>query len=312
MSKYTTELRWICETSVNHPISGKGYNKIEEIITASRGNIFDFDYPIFDADYKLILEKKILRHFYTREICEETVGLWKLRLCDKMNVIMPYYNQLYNSALLQFDPFADVDYTRTGERSGTTSDVSIGSVNSDEARSKTADDLRVRETKTSTERAETGESAQANVSVSNSSGTDTTSAEGWSLYSDTPQGTVSNLDNNAYLTNATKTTNENTAGQNRTENSSDNTTSSLSNSLTATDDTTGSETGQKNENENKNRTETNTKSTDKNDFSDYTERIFGKRNNKSYSQLLDEFRKTFLNIDAMILKDLEPLFFGLW
>lgn len=112
MSKYTTELRYICETNTSHPIAGNGFNNVGEIINSSHTNIFNFDYPIFDNRYRSVLEKKILLHYYTREISEETVGLWKLRLCDKLNLIMPYYNQLYESALIDFDPLVDVNYTR--------------------------------------------------------------------------------------------------------------------------------------------------------------------------------------------------------
>lgn len=110
MSKYTTEVRFLCESLTGHTES-VGFNETDSVITAAAPIIFSFNFPIFDPDYKLPLEKKILRHYYTREISEETYGLWKLRLEDRMNVIMPYYNQLYQSALLTFNPFYDVDLT---------------------------------------------------------------------------------------------------------------------------------------------------------------------------------------------------------
>lgn len=118
MSKYTTELRYICETLAGLQTS-KGYNDTKTIIDVSRQEIFDFEYPIYDQSYKSVLENKIIRHYYTREICEETYGLWKLRLEARMNEIMPYYNQLYRSALLEFNPLYDVDLTTKHEGSGT-------------------------------------------------------------------------------------------------------------------------------------------------------------------------------------------------
>ena len=45
---------------------------------------------------------------------------------------------------------------------------------------------------------------------------------------------------------------------------------------------------------------------------DFIQHVVGKRGGFTYSKMLDEFRKTFLNIDRMILKDLESLFIGLW
>ena len=115
MSKYTTELRFICENEYNGETSG--FNEINKILTTVAPKIFNFDYPIFDEEYRVPLEVKILRTYYTREICEETVGLWKLRLQNKLCNIMPYYNQLYKSALLEFDVFNDVDYTEVNDGS---------------------------------------------------------------------------------------------------------------------------------------------------------------------------------------------------
>lgn len=115
MSNYTTELRFICENEYNSESSG--FNEINKILTTVAPKIFNFDFPIFDEEYRLPLEVKILRTYYTREICEETVGLWKLRLQTKLCNIMPYYNQLYKSALLEFDVFADVNYTEVNDGS---------------------------------------------------------------------------------------------------------------------------------------------------------------------------------------------------
>lgn len=127
MSKYTTEVRFICETAAGLSESA-GVSKVDEIITKAAPVVFNFDWPIFDEAYRLGLEEKILRHYYTREIGEETVGLWKLRLEDRLNLIMPKYNQLYESARLEFNPFYDVDYTRQGTNSG--EGTSSGTTNS--------------------------------------------------------------------------------------------------------------------------------------------------------------------------------------
>lgn len=114
MSKYTTEVRFLCESLTGHTES-VGFNSVDEILNQAAPLIFDFNFPIYDESYRLVLEKKILRHYYTREISEETYGLWKLRLEDRMNIIMPYYNKLYESALLAFNPFYDVDLTTQHE-----------------------------------------------------------------------------------------------------------------------------------------------------------------------------------------------------
>ena len=114
MSKYTTELRFICENYAGYD-ENQGYSKIGDIIESARTKVFDFDFPMYDEAYRSVLETKIIKHYYTREIGAETVGLWKHFLDRKMNEIMPYYNQLYESALIKFNPLYDVDVTKEHE-----------------------------------------------------------------------------------------------------------------------------------------------------------------------------------------------------
>ena len=111
MSKYTTQVRFICETAAGLSES-EGQTSVKQIIAAAIPSVFDFDFPIFDESYRNVLETKILKHYYTREIGLETVGLWKLKLDTKLNEIMPFYNQLYKSELIEFNPMYDVDLTR--------------------------------------------------------------------------------------------------------------------------------------------------------------------------------------------------------
>lgn len=61
-------------------------------------NGFQFNlnsYPIFDENYRSILNKKILDHYLMSEIGLETPALFNHYLGSKLNEIMPYYNTLY-------------------------------------------------------------------------------------------------------------------------------------------------------------------------------------------------------------------------
>ena len=111
MSKYTTEVRFICEVNAGKTES-VGYSNIDDVLEESWNKIFDFNFPIFDENYRKPLCIKILKHYYTREIGEETVSLWKLRLNSRMNEIMPYYNKLYEAWAKEFNPLYDTDLTR--------------------------------------------------------------------------------------------------------------------------------------------------------------------------------------------------------
>lgn len=234
MSKYTTEVRFICETASGLGES-KGFTDVDTIITNAIPKIFNFSFPIFDEKYRDILEKKILKHFYTREICEETVGLWKLRLDTKLNEIMPYYNKLYKSEMLEFNPLYTANLTRTKK----TDYDSNRNINN-------------------------------NGTVNNTSNNSNVSVE---LYSDTPQGALTGIENETYLTNARKTTDNG------------NSSSSTTNSDSGTDALNSTE--------------------------DYLETVIGFEGG-SASDLLIKYRDTFLNIDMMIIEDLETLFFQLW
>lgn len=63
-------------------------------------NNFDFQmtqYPIFDENYRKTLNHNILYHYYENEIGFETAPLFRLYLNQKLNEIMPYYNELYKA-----------------------------------------------------------------------------------------------------------------------------------------------------------------------------------------------------------------------
>lgn len=242
MSKYTTEVRFICENYAGLSQS-QGGASVNKIIEDSRTKVFNFDYPIFDEEYRRVLESKILKHYYTREIGFETAGLWQLKLDTKMNEIMPYYNQLYESALLEFNPLYTHDLTRKKDVELNTSDSMTGE-----------------------QSGESGENGEASSSTTN-----------WDLYSDTPQGGLTGVENETYLTNARKITNSNES------------------------DYEISRTNSSNVEQNK----------EGNSVEDYLERVYG-YNGGSASKLLKEYRETFLNIDLMVINELEELFMQLW
>ena len=99
MSRYTIELRYLIEG--NYDLGLK-------------------DYPIFDESYREQLNNKIIQHYYFREIGLETEALFKNRLNQKMNEIMPYYNQMYESSKLKIDPLSTIDLEEVFSRKSKT------------------------------------------------------------------------------------------------------------------------------------------------------------------------------------------------
>lgn len=99
---------------------------IKDRIEIGRTNLFDFDYPIFDTNYKKVFETHFIRHFYMREIGFETEGLFKFQLENWLIINMPYFNKMFESELIQFDPLSNTktDTTHTKSNSGTASSES--------------------------------------------------------------------------------------------------------------------------------------------------------------------------------------------
>lgn len=188
------------------------------------------DYPIFDETYREHLNGLIIGRYRFREIGAETAALFKHYFKQTLAEIMPYYNKMYLSAQMEFDPLKDVDYTETssGSSSGTSS--------------------------------------------SSSTTSDSSTTHNATAGSDTPQNAFdfSNVTNNRYLTEA-----EVSDGS-----------ASGSGSATSSGTSSGSSSGSRT--------------------------VTGKTGGKSYSQLLDEYRRTLLNIDRLVLDDLNSCFMSIW
>lgn len=301
MSSYSTQLRYICEYLAGLDES-QGFNSVDNVIEKARPLIFDFDYPIFDERYKAVLETKILRQYYVREIGFETYGLFKLRLQAKMDEIMPMYNKLYKSELLKFNPFYDVDLTTTHELKnvGGSEIDRVGEVTSN---SNTSSNNSSTQTSDSS-----GSSSNSTTDSRNTNSGQKDSRLDWDLESDTPQGSVSDLGlyNNSYMSKATKMIRDGSIDNTKKE----------SGNTKGNTDFNGKERqigqGQSSGNSND---KTNSKGNEvakNNNLQTYLETVRGKRGGISYAKLLTEYRATFLNIDALVLNDLNDLFMLVW
>lgn len=287
MSKYTTEIRFICESKIGFS-SSLGYNSVNDIVKQAAPIIFNFDFPIFDETYRTPLEIKILKHFYTREIGFETFGLFQLNLDTLLNELMPYYNELYKSALYEFNPLYNVDIITEHVLEYK------GKQNSD---SSTTENLKNTETNggkiTNTTN---GNSNQKR----NENGVNTLGTNSTDLYSDTPQGSITNLESNRYLTNARKITN---GGSNE-------------NDVNITDDITTNNQNVENRDTISTSVGNNSSQTiglnSIDNLEKYIEHVKGKQGDSSFASLINEFRSTLINVDKLLIDELEPLFFTLW
>ena len=106
-------------------------------------NDFDIglkDYEIYvpkdstEEEVRNRLNKKIINHFMFREIGFETPQLFKFKLNTLMDEIMPYYNQLYESEDLEYNPLYNIELveeftneiTDKGKNTGQNTSTSTG------------------------------------------------------------------------------------------------------------------------------------------------------------------------------------------
>lgn len=315
MSHYTTELRYICEHLAGLDES-VGFNNVNTVIENSRDKLFNFDFPIYDETYRSVLETKIIKHYYTHEIGSETVGLFQLRLDTRMNEIMPYYNELYRSAMLEFNPLYDVDITETHEGSG--EKTGRGTETKQDTENRTLNREDASEKNRSLSREDDNEKNRTLNSQRTTDDDTTTSGTGsntnYNLYSQTPQGGLSGVNNEEYLTDARKITD----ASNYSETNSRDIAETGSDTEAITDNTTSSETEGTTDTTTRSETEGITKTGSKNTTDnvtttdEYIRTIKGKRGGATYAKMIMEYRKTLLNIDMMIIKELANLFMLIW
>lgn len=275
MSKFTTELRYICEVQAGKTES-EGYDSVDDIIDETANDIIG-NYPIFDENYRKTLNCKIIKHYYTREIGFETVGLFRLKLNTMMNEIMPYYNQLYSSALLQFNPFYDVDYQEESDKSADTSshrqsenqfdktsvmDEGENSQESATSNSKKDADTFQNSTEKSAWNVDNENNSDKNSSTNSnknaekiesnekeSTSTDNEFSKQYKMTSDTPQGGLEGIESNKYLTGVDKNL-DNKTGTNLGSEKGNSNGSEISNEFTKLNDNTKSDSNEQGKRDN--------------------------------------------------------------
>lgn len=194
------------------------------------------DYPIFEESYRPKLNKSITEHFAYREIGFETIDMFGNRFRQRMNLLMPVYNKLFKSTLMEFDPLTTTKIVTDSEGKGT----------------------------------ETGTANSTNTSDA-STGTDSTS-KSRSVASDYPQTMLA--EGGDYATSASDSVSESGVQSTTTEAGSQ-------------------ESVQAGERDSQSHTT----------MEGYT---------RSPAELVLLYRETLINVDAMLIADLEPLFMQLW
>lgn len=95
MAKYTTELGKLIESGFN---------------------IFDFNYNFYDDSKKEQFQQDFINHFYFYEIGQETPFRFKHYLKVKFTEVLPKYNKIFETALIEYEKTKNYNMVETFER----------------------------------------------------------------------------------------------------------------------------------------------------------------------------------------------------
>lgn len=319
MSEYTATLREFFAQYQDGTLNTR------DLIETGRTKLFDFDYPIYDEEYKKVFETNFIRKFFMREIGFETFGYFKFQLETWLLINMPYWNKMFESELLQFDPLTnsrmDVSYTKTGNKSQNDESTSTGNKSSNLDATKTGSSTGTT-SGTSDSNTQQSHDETGNTTNTGSKTEDTTMNEDdfqRDLESDNPDSRLQLTANDGegvieYASkikeqnvNNNKTQSSNgTSTNDTTSNVSSNDNVNTSQRSDATSEQTTNETDNATVNENDARN-TALKSTI-NDVEDYIQHRIGKVGVQTYPKMIQEYREALLRIEQSIFNEMNELF----
>lgn len=246
-------------------------------------------YPIFDENYRAVLNIAILEHYRWHEIGYQNPIMWRNRLQTRLNRIMrDKYNALYEAKKTEFNPLYNVDMTETFTHEIENITKATNNTNEDN-------------NNTNTSNSTTKTDSNGNVTTETKNNTDS-KGNSLVLNSQYPseEMTEDDLTDNIYIDHAQKTTNEgeeNSTSNVKTESENTDTTSSNSSDIT-----TGKRKLVSTDNANTNTIET------------YTRKQEGSSAGLPFSKAMIQLKEFYdkYQLDKQVIDELKDLFISLW
>lgn len=314
MSKYTTELRYICQSLV------PDYEKIShrELLKKASEKIFD-RFECLDDETSERLKMNILDIYFFREIGFETYGRFKIALNRHLHLVLPTYAEMYRAQKLLYgiNPVTDVNYNETSSTASNenaensltgngTNSVTVSN-SGENSTTSNATDTKLETVENTNSLIKTGSEKTT------TSGTDRTSNT--VKQSDTPQNNLSGVDSDTYLTNYAK--NDTSLSKNNNsvlsfENRTDTTNFNGSTNDSYSSKLTQSGTYKNNNNSESESSVSNSSTLAKTATTEITTHKEGKLNSSNYGEMIKSYNQACINIDYMIIAELNPLFMSIW
>ena len=262
--------------------------ELRKLLQLNNFELFDFTYQFDDQKFRAQLEQAVIDYYYNYEIGTETPQEFKRRFEAKWLSIIDYYNQLYNTTLLEYNPLINYKMTEALEQLATSNNTQNSVTDTTNNGTTTQEGTDVLAQTTSTDSTRTDNLTANTTTSSEGSGNEKTS--------DYPQQPIAGGD---YLE-GEKTSTTNTSGTNNTSNTGTQTNAGTgkNDSTTTSDNTSVSE---DTSNTTGNLTTNGTTNTN------YEKTIEG-LTGTSYQELIAKERQNLIRLIPMIISELKPLF----
>ena len=140
MSKYTYQLRnVILFTSLEEVKSWLTDYNLADYLTSDQLEVVT-EAGLFNKDK---LADRIINHYYMREIGLETIGLFKLKIKTKLDLLMEKYAPLIYTNSIEYDLLVNEDYTETFNRTTSGTDSNTNSSTGTNSTTSSGSDLTV-------------------------------------------------------------------------------------------------------------------------------------------------------------------------
>ena len=262
--------------------------ELRKLLQLNNFDLFDFNYQFDDPIFKKQIEQAVIDYYYNYEIGVETPAEFKRRFEAKWLSIIDYYNQLYNTTLLTYNPLINYKLTEALDQLATSNNTqnSVTDTTSNGTTTQEGTDIVDQTTSTDTTRTD-------NLTVNT---TTTSEGTGNEKTSDYPQQPIAGGD----FLEGEKTSTTNTSGNNTTLN-----TGTQTNSGTGKNDST---TTSKNTATNEDTSNTTGKLTSNGTNNTTYEKTIEGLTGTSYQELIAKERQNIIRLIPMIISELKSLF----
>ena len=262
--------------------------ELRKLLELNDFNLFDFEYQFDDLKFKQQIEQSVIDYYYSYEIGTETPAEFKRRFQAKWLNFIDYYNQLYNTTLLEYNPLINYKLQEALDQLATSNNTQNSVTDTTNNGTTTQEGTDVLKQTTSTDSTRTDNLTANTTTTSEGSGNEKTS--------DYPQQAIAGGD----FLEGEKTSATNSSGTNNTTNTGTQTNAGTgkNDSTTTSDNTSVSE---DTSNTTGNLTSNGTNNTT------YEKTIEG-LTGTSYQELIAKERQNLLRIIPAIIGELKPLF----